>query len=349
MGRTWTSGDRRREAGEAAERQMRFYLDRAFRDRPEVQVINGLRLESDVHTTESGRPDASQIDHLVIHRRGMFIVESKSIHGTVRIRRDGAGGDEWVRAWGRGPQEGMNSPLAQAQRQAQFLRESLQAVRTELRGKVVGAKGLLSRVVVGTDQRGFQYMPIQVIVAISEKGIIERPAGWEPPFDRWRNFVCKADQVAKKIDEELARHRKASRPLAQLDGSYGLWSMTAEEAAGVVEYLRDRHSPLQAAAPDQLAQPASRANAPAGPGSPAIPTCRHCGSPDLSARWGKYGPYWSCAACTKNTAMPTVCSCCGAEGAGGRIVRIRKEGARYYRACEACGIEERIWTEPNSA
>lgn len=65
----------------------------------------------------------------------------------------------------------------------------------------------------------------------------------------------------------------------------------------------------------------------------------------LSARWGKYGYYWKCGACEKNTPMPTVCSCCGAEGKGGKGVRIRKDGARYYRACEGCGIEERIWVE----
>jgi RNase P subunit RPR2 len=43
--------------------------------------------------------------------------------------------------------------------------------------------------------------------------------------------------------------------------------------------------------------------------------------------------------------MPTVCSGCGAEGARGKTVRIRKDGPKFFRSCESCGIEERVWME----
>jgi hypothetical protein len=73
--------------------------------------------------------------------------------------------------------------------------------------------------------------------------------------------------------------------------------------------------------------------------------CKACLSPDLTANWGKFGYYWKCNACGTNTAMPTICSACGAEGQRGQVVRIRKDGPKYFRDCESCGISERIWTQ----
>src|SRR5574340_855439 len=76
--------DRFEQAGTAAEEQMAFYLRRAFADAPDVFVINDLRLvEAD---------DCAQIDHLVLHAFGMFIIESKSISGEVEVNEHG----EWI-------------------------------------------------------------------------------------------------------------------------------------------------------------------------------------------------------------------------------------------------------------
>ena len=61
---------------------------------------------------------------------------------------------------------------------------------------------------------------------------------------------------------------------------------------------------------------------------------------------GRYGYYWKCADCSANTAMPRVCAVCGDDGAKSKKVRVRKEGAKYFRSCESCEIEECIWTEP---
>src|SRR5690606_22237664 len=114
------------------------------------------------------------------------------------------------------------------------------------------------------------------------------------------------------------------------------------------EFLIANNAPL-APRPAGLPEPQAKPPDAADPIAPReAPTCKHCGSNELAARWGKYGYYWSCSACSKNTAMPTLCSCCGAQGASGEVVRIRKDGPKYYRVCDACGIEERIWTEPSS-
>lgn len=51
--------DKYQKAGLSAEKQMAFYLKRAFGAEENILVINSLRLEKN--------DDAAQIDHLILH------------------------------------------------------------------------------------------------------------------------------------------------------------------------------------------------------------------------------------------------------------------------------------------
>ena len=133
------------QAGLDAEKQMAFYLRRAFGDDPNVSVLNGIRLEF------SG--DSAQIDHLIIHKYGMIIIESKSITGKVTINDRG----EWTRQF-KLP-TGMPSPVKQAERQAAFLKKYLDALGPELPSDM----GI---------QRTINKLPFNVLVAISDTAII---------------------------------------------------------------------------------------------------------------------------------------------------------------------------------
>ena len=64
-------------AGEEAEKQMAFYLQREFGKNKECFLINDLRIS---HLGET-----AQIDHLIVSQYGLFIIESKSVHGKVII------------------------------------------------------------------------------------------------------------------------------------------------------------------------------------------------------------------------------------------------------------------------
>jgi hypothetical protein len=77
--------DKFEQAGYRAESQLAFYLNREFKDDPLFLVFNNLRFE------KAG--DACQIDHLVIHRYGMIIIESKSVTTRVEVNELG----EWKR------------------------------------------------------------------------------------------------------------------------------------------------------------------------------------------------------------------------------------------------------------
>lgn len=343
--------DPRQRAGAAAERQMAHYLHRSFSEDRGVYVLHGVRIEDRAQPEQDGSTGVCQIDHLLVHRWGLFIIESKSVTTEVRVRSDGSGGDEWSRVY-RGKELGMPSPIRQAQRQSEFLRTFLQRHREDLLGRQPVGLRTITKVVAGTDQRGFKSTPIQLIIAVSDKGRIKRHGGWKEPSNPFRVFVTKADLVADKIRQELERHRTGPNVMnAEPARDYAMWSMKAQEVEMVAEFLAARHRDRSRASPEQSERSdpdgyrRSSRNEADRAGHLKRATCRHCGSNDLTARWGKYGYYWRCDMCEQNTAMPVVCSRCGTEGVRGRVVRVRKDTTTYSRECESCGYSETIWTE----
>ena len=368
--------DPRRDAGERAERQMKHYLHRAFAADADLHLIHNLRLVDPDQPEPDGSPGVAQIDHLLIHRNGAFIVESKSVHDELTIRSDGSGGDEWTRRY-KGKDHGFPSPIQQARRQAEFLRKFLQVHREQLLGIAPVGTRMLMKLMEGTTQRGFRNMPIQIIVAVSDEGKITRVKGWREPTEPFRTFVTKADLVPDKIRAEWATHKAASLLSQKSTGDYGVWRMKDEEAGAVAQFLNahntapskpseeptpetpratavvgraPKHTAAQTNAPtrEAAAEHPPKAERPAPAERPAAaegePACKNCGGRNLSARSGRYGYYWSCNDCNTNTAMPTVCAC-GAVGRGGSPVRIRKTGPKFERVCETCGMEKVVWTE----
>lgn len=321
------------DAGAAAERQMAFYLNRAFASDVGVHIINDLRLEL-------ANGDALQIDHLVIHRHGMIIVESKSVGSGVSVNQRG----EWTRRIG-GREQGMPSPIEQARRQGDALRALLRSHSTDLR----------DRRLLGILPGGFKHCPMEVIVAISDNGIIERRGGADPPE------VKKADQVAGTVRDIVERHRKAASLIGMMRSSdpkddSGMYDLRESEIARIIPFLLSRHRPLAGPA----TRPATGAPEPNGELVPAAPPsvaepppgsapaiaipghrCRHCGSHTVrEVRWGNRAYYAVCAGCGKGTDLSRICISCGREG------RIRKQGPAYFRDCptkpQGCGRSEVI-------
>lgn len=358
------STDPRRDAGEKAERQMAHYLHRAFASSSDLYVLNDLRLEDEQQPEQNGSPGVCQIDHLVIHRWGVFIVESKSTVDEISIRDDGSGGDEWTRTEG-GKPKGMPSAIQQARRQGELLRKFLDHHAETLLGKVALGLGAIHTMLHGTNQRGFKHIPIQVLVAIADTGRIRRVNGWQEPDKPFATYVCKADLVPMRIEDEYERHRAVSSILNREISDYGLWSMKKEEVKRVAEFLLERHTPRQmpksshvtsqivtrqtnSQSESTLSHTRSTSIKPAASHTaPSVqrPRCKSCSSDNLHAASGKYGYYWKCIACQGNTAMPTVCDACGAAGRGQGKVRIRKDGPNYWRECAQCNMSEKMWVQ----
>ncbi|NHI02261.1 nuclease-related domain-containing protein [Oceanimonas sp. MB9] len=128
-----SSADPRRVAGDRQELDVAFYLRRAFKDDENILVLNDYRFS---HLGET-----AQIDHLIVHRAGFIIVESKSIYGEVKLNSQG----EWSRS-NKGRWSGMPSPIIQAELQRDLLKAFLGAHVEQFLGTLLGVQMQAQRV-----------------------------------------------------------------------------------------------------------------------------------------------------------------------------------------------------------
>ncbi|MEO6118351.1 MAG: NERD domain-containing protein [Methylotenera sp.] len=198
-------------AGEEAEKQMAFYLQRAFAKKNDCFVLNDLRI---VHND-----DVAQVDHLLVTPFGLFIIESKSIHSKIIVNKR----NEWSRTYNK-EVEGMPSPVLQAEAQGKVFKELLMENKERLLGKLL----------FGTVQKGFINCQIFIYVAISDKGVIDREHDVKELF--------KADQICKSILTELESLKKRSNLLSlSVDP---VWEISLEETKIVAEFLLNKHKPI---------------------------------------------------------------------------------------------------------
>jgi hypothetical protein len=312
------------QAGYEAEKQMAFYLRRAFGESDDVFVFNDLRLVRD--------GEVAQIDHLVLHRFGLALVESKSICGTIEVNRQ----LEFVRTYGRN-RTGMKSPITQVTMQKELLQALLNDHNQQL----------LRKVIFGKVQTKFTDWRFQTLVAISDQGEIKR-RNCDPPE------LVKADRVATRIQETINLHeqaiglggimrqflsdKKTAKKLTDAD----MPPFTQDEMRGVCDFLLQQQTydakPVEAS-PATNQPPIVFLDSPSD-SSNSVNCCRHCNSQELKVVYGKYGYYFKCLSCQGNTPIDLKCTSCGQKA------RVRKKGVDFDRVCAACGSEAYFFTNP---
>lgn len=290
-------------AGRKAEEQMAFYLRRFFGNSADADVVNHLRIEL--------AGEVAQMDHLVLLPDRLLIIESKSVTGKVQIKDDG----QWIR-WYDNQSQGMRSPITQAKMQAMILKDLL--------NQTVKQKGAFDRI------------PVEVLIAISDSGVILWPSSGALPE------VCKSDQVPDRINARLADHRA-------LPVQAGL--LNAQNRKKIADFLRQMHKPLQHASVTVNAQkqeipqvmPAP-APAPMQEEKAQLPgkVCRHCQSANVEVRFGR-GYYFHCLKCQQSTSIKFNCPACGSEG------RLRKDGKKYFAECRSCTVSTLFFVNGASA
>lgn len=283
----FTGTDKFALAGRRAEEQMAHYLRRFFGNSSDVDVLNGLRIEL------SG--EVAQMDHLVLHRRGITIVESKSVAGSVQIKDDG----QWIRWFGKQPQ-GMRSAVTQARIQGMLLKELLiKAVK---------------------NKESFEQVEFDLLVAISDSGTIQWPSIGPLPE------ICKADQVPDKI---LAKANSL------IGGEPALSAPNRRAIADFLKLVHkplgtDRSAPA-AEQPTPAAAPESAGAAAACHGTLPEKACKHCGASEVDIQYG-YSYYFACKTCEKTTGIKFSCPGCGAEG---RMRKQAKQFFAECKSCDA--------------
>ena len=317
-----TTTDRFQKAGDEAELQMAHYLKRAFGSDPNIHIFNNLRLEHE--------GEVAQIDHLIFHRAGFIIVESKSVTSSVRINER----EEWAREWN-GKWNGMPSPVLQAKRQADLLRALLQAHKVELRNKLL----------FGLKQGGFSGFLMDVVVAISDRGVIQ--------YRGQLSDVKKADQVPDHVKTLIQSHIRSAKLLGNdtHKGEVGV-SVSPEEVVRISAFLRNKHQERggePSSLPDehqqtlQVTEPTSTAVLPVP--DPTEPTfaaefkCSKCGSAELEIKFG-HSYYFHCRSCDANSPIKLTCPECGVQA------RTRKSGKQFFRECAKCGTSTPYFANP---
>jgi len=283
------------QAGIAAEKQMAFYLKRAFSDDPNILVLNGIRI------VQEG--DAAQIDHLILHEFGMIIVESKSVTTQVAINEHG----EWTRSF-KGASKGMPSPVLQAKRQGEFLKRFLEPHTETLLKKLLGI------------QIKFDKMPIDVVVAISDTGIIKRPKKNIKELDH----VHKADRAIEEIHKIIKKYRKKDSAVLSL----GAYILGKTARANISTFLIENHVPVNRSVAIPATEPVKAKTEYVA--SKFFASCKHCKGKLVDVTYGKYGYYLKCQECQKNTPIRENCSGCGKQ------LKVRKEKDRFFLECRVC-------------
>lgn len=255
-------------AGAKAEETLGFYLRRVFSHSSDAHVINDLRMQNQYG-------DAAQIDHLILHRHGFIVVESKSVISTVEVNERA----EWTRIWN-GRRQGMRSPVQQVKLQIEFLRLSLETHRETLLGMSGDGR-----------QLGFEPCPFDIVVAISDHGQIKRAI--EIPE------VIKADQVIDRARELIAWRR--DHP--------GDFLLTDRELHLVGQFLLRHHYPRDVASTFRESTSSPPLPAPSPMGNATLGQCEKCGTQCI-IKWGRYGYYWKCIRCDNNMPIKEFCPTC---------------------------------------
>jgi len=196
------------KAGIKAEEKVAWYLKRAFGRSEDIYVFNDLRLEFDTN-------DYIQIDHLIMHPHGFFLIESKSVSSEIKIGEDGYWERLWDSKW-----EAMPSPIKQVMVQADGMRLILKEETSSLREKSL----------FGLIQRKFDSCPFDIVVAISNNGKI---------IGNYTNEVMKAENVCAYIKDHINIYKKNRAQAAKNLPVY----FRGHEPESIKQFLLQSHCP----------------------------------------------------------------------------------------------------------
>ena len=304
------SSSPRHAAGDKQERDVAFYLRRSFKDTPDYIVFN------DYSFTFNG--ENAQIDHLIIHRYGFLIVESKSIYGEVKVNKNG----EWSRSY-KGQWSGIPSPIKQAELQFQLLKSMLRDHVTEFLGKILGL------------QQGIGGRKWDVLCAVSNTCILHRDNIPKDVNARVIKSEGVVDAVRAIGDKGLAKKIFGSDPAFSHEEMENIANFVMQQATNVElpKKVKEKAIPVET-------KPVIESPPETSVSYATTVACKNCGEVSkLEGRYGKYGYYVFCAACSTNTSMKQPCPRCS-----NTKTKISKKKNTYWLNCE-CSFPYLIFTQ----
>ncbi len=139
--------ERIRHYGDRAEKAVAEYLQREF---PSGIVLNNVYLKT-------GRSSSTQLDHILLSKWGIFVIETKSHNGRIETR-----GREWIQYYGEKVVR-FHSPLLQNKKHCDALRYVLQGTK--------GTRGIpVTGLVVFTSDKVSFSTPDHQVLKLSQLG-----------------------------------------------------------------------------------------------------------------------------------------------------------------------------------
>ena len=285
------------KAGQKQEQDVAFYLRRAFKEHPQVFVINDYKF--------SFNNETAQIDHLIVYPYGFILVESKSITGSVKINSFG----EWSRSY-KGQWTGMPSPVKQVELQQKLLREMLHANRDKILGKLFGIK-----------QQSFRLRCWDNICAISSNSIIERESAESSISEK----LVKSEFL---VDKLLSVMKLKNAVMTKLNVFDTRPDFSNEELQSITKFLLSYdNQEIEKTRKVVLNEP-GESSGKVG----AELRCKSCGeSSDFAAQSGRFGYFIKCNKCSTNTAMKQPCRSCNSAN-----TKVSKKKLSYTLNCLDC-------------
>ena len=333
-------------AGQKQEQDVAFFLRRAFKDNPEVLVINDFKF--------SFNDETAQIDHLIVYTYGFVLIESKSIKGHVKVNNQG----EWTRSYN-SQWSGMSSPIKQVELQQALLKEIFMHHRNNILSKLLGIK-----------QQGFNGRCWHYLCAVSSNAVIDRKTMpkvisdklYKTEFlvDELKNIMNLKHKLLRLVSVTDTRPDFSQRELDSIgqflisqhidsntqqanNAPVGLKQTQAIPKRPELK-LELEQGPKPTSAPTHhLAQSTAAILAPVAvvalaPDQHPILSCKYCGEPaQYTPMYGKFGYYINCNQCSKNTAMKLPCPQCQSKN-----TKVTKRKETYTMSCVDCGFEKRI-------
>jgi len=299
------------KAGNNSEKQMAFYLKRAFKNDDKIIIINDLRIVVN--------NEVAQIDHLVVHPFGFIIIESKSVTSKVSINKY----DEWCRVYN-GQKKGMPSPIKQVERQIEILKELLDSHAHD-----IFRENFLNKLL----KPKFSTYKFDILIAISDNGMIERES------ESQSNNIVKAEQITDKIKNLIKNYRKENmNPLRIIPHQESRVTLIERTAKFLVEKHQSLNIKEKNSEKKKIPiEPINKKKVTQTKGE-STQTCSKCQSSNIEIRYGKYGYYFKCLSCNGNTAIKLKCKDSKCKP------RLKKRKLQFYQVCDICESEKLFFT-----
>ena len=289
------------ENGYKAEKDNAYYLDFKLKDSPRNIILHDIRIEHE------GK--VAQIDHIIINRGGIEVLESKSFTGTLNIRGDGSLDVEYGKKVQTFP-----NPIEQNNRHSMILADFItKNMELPANVKLLG-------------------LSVESTVLINPKTTLTNntlPKG----FERADSFTTHRTKQAEEMSV-ITVFKKVST------------MFTIDRAKEIAEFLVKSHKPktydyakkypikkelptvqpIQSAMKESMVEKATQKT--------DMQHCSKCKSNEIEIVYGKYGYYFKCLSCDGNTAIKLTCSNSNCKP------KIKKRKLNFYKACESCGKDE---------